>query len=325
MAAPRRRPLPAACLALLLAACGADAPAAQPPAGPSDPAAFEAARATAVRLQDGGGDERETLDALLAAHALDPAHAGINRRLGRAYSDAKLHEKALGHFSRAFASEPSDHETLLSIVTLRVRLGLLDQALSELPALLDDPEYAGEARYQKALILDQQGRREEALALVRDASDLSLELGYRCRSLHGRYLFEHGSWAEAEQEFARALAGRADYKEALRGMADCARRLGREDDARRWDGVLALFIELTDNIHMKSQRHAGERRAVLEQLVATYPAWGKGFLNLADVQAQLGDRPAACATLRAWLLRHGQQLAAADRGLVLARFCEDAP
>lgn len=324
MAAPRRRPpsaagLAPALVALLLAACGGDPPA--PAAGRADPAAFAAALERAARLQDGGGDARAALEALLAAHALDPAHAGINRRLGRAYSDAKLHEKALAHFEAAVRSDPADHETLLSVVTLRVRLDQADAALADLPPLLDDPRYAGEARYQKALILDRLGRREEAEALARDTADLSDELAYRCRSLHGRFLFEQGRWEEAAAEFARALAGRADYKEALRGAADCARRLGREDEARRWDDVLALFIRLTDNVFLASPRHAAERREVLERIVATYPEWGKGFQELAELQAAAGDRPAACATLRAWLQRHGGGLSDTERAAMEARYC----
>jgi tetratricopeptide (TPR) repeat protein len=329
MAAPRRRPpftarLAPRLAALLLAACGGEPPAA-PATGPSDPAAFATALERAARLQDGGGAEREALEALLAEHALDPAHGGVNHRLGRAYSDAKLHEKALEHFEAAFRADPADHETLLSIVTLRVRLDLLDAALADLPRLLDDPRYAGEARYQKALVLDRQGRREEAEALARDTADLPDVLAYRCRSLHGRYLFEQGRWEEAAAEFARALAGRADYKEALRGAADCARRLGREDEARRWDEVLALFVRLTDNVFLQSPRHAAERRAVLEQVVATYPEWSKGFQELADLQAAQGERAAACATLRAWLQRHGGHLSAAEGTAMEARYCGKNP
>lgn len=330
MAAPRRRPLPALVLAALLAGCGGDAPVRDAPVrdatgGARDPAAFEAARALAVRLQESGGDARAVLDALLAAHALDPDHPGINRRLGRAYSDAKLHEQALAHFERTLAAEPDDQETRLAIVTLRVRLGLLEAALADLPPLLSDPQLAGEARYQQALILDQLGRREEAEALVRDSADLPADQAWRCRSLHGRYLFEHGRWEEAAGEFAQALAGRADYKEALRGAADCARRLGREDEARRWDGILALFVELTDNVFMDSPRHAAQRRAVLEKLVATYPEWSKGFLELADAQTAAGEGDAACATLRAWLLRHGADLGASERAALEQRFCGGAP
>src|SRR5262249_60011895 len=133
------------------------------------------------------------------------------------------------------------------------------------------PEYAGEARYQEALIRDQQGRREDAEALVSDTAGLSPAQAYRCRSLHGRYLTEAGDWAAASAEFAAALAGRPDYKEALRGAADCARRLGHEDEAKQWDERLALFVDLTDNVYMHTPRAAGQRRAVLEQLVVAYP------------------------------------------------------
>src|SRR5215510_9213 len=148
-----RRALPLA-LSALLACDGSgagDAPAsAQPaPAQPADPAAFEAARARAVHLQDSGGDPQQVLDALLEAHRLNEKHPGINRRLALLYSDLKLYEQSLHHFQLLHDAQPEDHEVLLSLVTLQVRLGQLDAALANLPPLLSDTKLAGEGRYQQ--------------------------------------------------------------------------------------------------------------------------------------------------------------------------------
>ncbi|HEX5012329.1 MAG TPA: tetratricopeptide repeat protein [Planctomycetota bacterium] len=321
-----RRALPLALSALL--ACDGSAPGgtqpspAQPTATqPADPAAFEAARARAVHLQDSGGDPQAVLDALLAAHRLNEQHPGINRRLAVLYSDLKLYEPSLHHFQLLHDAQPDDHDALLSLVTLQVRLGQLDAAMANLPPLLADQHLAGEGRYQQATILDLQGRRPEAEALVADLSGLSPEQAYRCFSLRGRYEFEKGDMAAAAADFAAALSGRPDYKEALRGAADSARRLGHEDEARRWDEVLELFVDLTDNVFINTPKAAPQKRAALEKLVAAYPAWGKGFLELADMQAKAGEKDAACATMRAYLAARGSELAPGDRDKLEQHFC----
>ncbi len=302
---------------LLLAACGPSSAA--PVANSAD---FETARQQALKLQEDGAPPEEQLEALLAAHRLDPAHAGINRRLGRVYTDLRRPEEALAAFQRVLLAQPDDHETLMATVTVHVWLARLDEALALLPALLADPQFAGEARYQKALVLDQQGRREEAEALVAETQGLSAPQAFRCHSLRGRYLSERGDWAGASAEFARALAGRPDYKEALRGAADCARRLGRGDEARRWDARLALFVELTDSVYAQSARLEKPRRAILEKLVADYPAWGDGFLELAALQQRAGDQRAACRTVEAYLAAHGAGVPADQRAALRKRFCE---
>src|SRR5262249_37588055 len=107
MSASRTLPL----ALLLLAACGSKAAPtaanAAPPAAPApvDKAAFEAARAKAVKLQESGAEQQEVLDALLAAHRLDPAHPGINRRLGQVYSDLHLNDQALESFKAVLAAQ----------------------------------------------------------------------------------------------------------------------------------------------------------------------------------------------------------------------------
>jgi tetratricopeptide (TPR) repeat protein len=314
-----RRALPPA-LCLLLACDGGAAGAGDAPPA-ADPAAFDAARVRAVRLQDGGGETSEVLAALLEAHKLDTRHPGVNRRLAQLYADLKLHEQALHHFELLHAAQPSDNDVLLSIVTLQVRLGLLDGALANLPPLLADKKLRGDGLYQQATILELQDRRADAEALLADLSGLTPEQAYRCLSLRGRYAFERGDWEAAAPEFAAALTGRPDYKEALRGAADCARRLGREEEAQHWDEVLQNFIVLTDNIFIDTPKAAPQKRAALEKLVVIYPAWGEGFMKLAEIQQRAGERDAACATVRAFLAAHGEKLAPAERTRMKEHYC----
>ena len=313
-------------LVLLLAACGQEAAApAAPSAPPVDRAAFEVARNRALKLQDTGAEQQEVLAALQAAHAIDPNHPGVNRRLGQLYADLRLNDQALEAFKAVLVAQPQDHDVLMNVVTIQVRLGHSEEALAAMGPLRADPAFAGEARYQEAVIRDQQGRREEAEALAADVKGLTPDQAYRLRSLHGRFLTERGDWAAAEADFAQALAARPDYKEALRGAADCARRLGREDEAAAWDERLSLLIELTDNVYMKTSKQAARRRDVLERLVVSYPAWGGGFLELADVQHKAGESEAACKTIDAYLAAHGAEVPKEQHAPLRKRFCGKSP
>jgi tetratricopeptide (TPR) repeat protein len=143
--------------------------------------------------------------------------------------------------------------------------------------------------------------------------------------LRGRFLFENGDWAGAAEAFGRALAVRPDYKEALRGAADCARRLGNEDEAHRWDERLLLFVELTDSVYAGSAKAAPRKRAALEQLVADYPAWGEGFLELAELQQGAGEHKAACRTIESYLAAHGAEVPAGQQESLRQRFCGKGP
>lgn len=325
-----RRRLVALAVALLAGAC-TDAPSATRPgaagaeaAAPADPAAVEAARKQAVALDEAGGLLPPRIDALRAALALQPDHYGLNYRLGRNYAELRLHEQALEHFLRAWQARPDDLLTLLSIVTLQVRLEKYDEALRHIEALLADEALRGEALYQQALAHDQQGRRDLAREALRAAADLPAERAYRCRAMEGRLLLEDGEFLPARAAFEAARSGRPDYKEALKGLADVSRRLGDEPAAQRWDELLGLFIELTDNVQMRAPEGAAARRAVLERIVAAYPDWPAGFQQLADAQLGAGERDAACATVRAYAERYAAALSEEQAHALLERYCGGA-
>lgn len=277
-----------------------------------------------MSLQESGADPAQTLAALLVAWQIDPGHYGINHRLGQLYADQGQHEQALDHFRRALAARPDDSQTRLDVVSLEVRLGQFDAALADLPPLEPDAHLRGEAHYLKAILLDQRGERDAALALVQDVAGLTPAEAYRCESLHGRFLFEAGDFAGAQTRFRAALAGRPDYKEALRGLADSCRRLGDDAQAARCDEVSALFLELTDNVFIRSPQGRAQRREVLEKLLAAYPDWKEGFPKLADLQVELGDRDAACRTIEAFLAAHGASLKPDAVASLRRHYCDEA-
>jgi tetratricopeptide (TPR) repeat protein len=287
---------------------------------PVDEQAYKARKQQALALADQSKNQRDVLEALIDVHALREDDYAINHRLGRVYADMKLHEQSLHHFDLAWRAKPEDTETLLSIVRLEIRLGMLAEAEEHLQPLLADALFRGEGLYELAIIRDQQGRRDEALVLVADLGGLTPEQGYRCASLHGRFLLESGDTYAARERFAAALFGRGDYKEALKGMADSLRRLGRGDEAARWDRILELIVELTDSVYMRSIQAAPQRIAVLEELNRIYPEWVDGYRRLAELHVKLGNAEQACAAIEAFLRNHPEVPAGQASGL-RARYC----
>jgi hypothetical protein len=134
-----------------------------------------------------------------------------------------------------------------------------------------------------------------------------------------------GDFESARSGSLGAVAGGPPPRGALSGGAYRARRLGREDEATRWDEVLALFVQLNDSVFADAADRHAERRALLETLLDAYPAWGAGFEQLAELQRSQGDRTSACATLERWLTHHGDDLAPDAASALPRRYSEDGP
>lgn len=305
-------------------AAGADEPS-SPRDGPPALAprfqgrSFEDIRNEAFRMQEGREESGLVLEALRAAHALDPGAYGVNRRLGQVYGDVKLNVEALEHYRMARAARPEVLEDGLAVVRLLLALDRREEALEELKPLLEDDSTRGEALFHQARILDFLGDREAALDVVRSAEGLEPAQAYHAISLHGRFLMEQGDHAAAEALFRTALAGRSDYKEALRGMADACRRQGRPDEAEHWDTILRLFLDLTDNVFVR--KRPAERRATLEGIVREYPQWTPGFQQLALQLRREGDHDGACRVIGEFLDAHAELVGPDEAAALRDRFC----
>lgn len=308
---------------VLLAVACTDATGGATGAGPADPAAFEAARDRAFRLLDDGAEDAVALAALVEAHRLDPSAVGVNLRLGDLHARLDQGVDALRHYQAALAARPGDQGLLVTVVGLELQLGRDGEALDLLPRLAADPALAGEALHLEARILDLRGERDQALERLRRAEALPAEQSWRAVSLLGRLLFQDGEFAEARACFSRALVVRPDHKEALKGLADASRRLGRTDEAARWDEVLALLLALTDDEYVRKRVEL--RREKLTRLVEIHPAWTGGFTQLAELLRKTGDRAGACTVIESLLARHGAVLGADEAGRLRATHCGSAP
>jgi len=319
---PLRRRFGPARLALagLVLLCGGGMACSESPApAADDEAAFEQARDLAFRLHDAADDPAEALTALLAAYELRPDVYGVNHRLGLVYADLKRNEKALEHFQKAHAAKPDEVDDRLAIVRLLLANGEHEAALPWITPLLDVPGARGEALFHQARVLDLLDRRDEALQCLVEADGLPVEEAYHALSLHGRYLAEAGDFAAAEALFLRALSGRPDYKEALRGLADTCRRQGRTEEAAHWDRLLALFLDLTDNVFIRKQ--PAKRREILEHLTAEYPQWTPGFQQLALLLRREGQDAEACHVIERFLEVHGAKVSEQDAAALRQKFC----
>jgi tetratricopeptide (TPR) repeat protein len=308
---------------LLSVGCGGERPA--PAIAQVDDAEFEQLRARAVALHERGDDPAASRAALEAALALRPGHFGLNQRLARLCLDLRLHEPALQALERAHETRPEDPRILLTIISLQIRLGRFDEALARVPGVVDDPELRGEALYQQALALEQLGERDAARTAARQTDSLPPERGYRAQAMLGRMALEDGDFQTARGFFERARVGRPDSREALKGLADSARRLGLEQEADRWDGLLDMFVALNDSAFARTPEQASARRARLEALIDVYPEWSAGYEELAELQRAQGDAAAACGTIEAWLAVHGTGMPAAAAAKLRQRYCTETP
>jgi tetratricopeptide (TPR) repeat protein len=308
-------------LILGLGLCACDGGEPQPPAA-ADPAEFEKLRNHAFRLFDAGGDLVAIREALAAAYVLRPDAYGVNWRLGQVHADLKLNSEALDHYEAAWAARQDDGDILLRVITLQTELGRDEDALALMPGLAAFAPLAGEALALEATLRDHRGERDLALALVERAAELEPALAYRAQSLHGRFLMQAGDLDGAHERFSSALAGRADYKEAVKGLADTCQRLGREAEAAHWQQVLSLLLDLTDDVMARKKKVM--RRNRLEQLVELHPQWEGAFQQLADLQRNAGDTDQACATIETYIALHGTEWDPLDVIRLRQRYCSGA-
>jgi tetratricopeptide (TPR) repeat protein len=189
-----------------------------------------------------------------------------------------------------------------------VRLEDDDGASQALEPLMGHERLGGDAAYQMAGIHERRGDRERALLCLTSVLELPAQASFRAAAMHGRMLMEDGDLAGAYQQFEKARAGKPDLLEALKGLADTSRRLGRDDEAKHWDRVLAILLSLKDDSLIRTPERADKRLGLLSEITDLYPDWFMGFRELANQLAQRGDPVGACHVIESMLAVHGDQI-----------------
>lgn len=312
----------AACLVAALVGCGDESAADAPPA--VDEAAFMELKREAIAVHERGRNRAKAIDLLEEVASLRPGQAGIHRRLGQLHTELKNNDDALRHHELALEAAPGDLTSAAAVVALRRQTGN-DEGVEELIDLLVASDtHRGDGLYYRAHRHYQAGRIDETLATLDQARGLPSSSAYRCASLHGVVLVEEGRFEEALERFEAALRGRADYKETLNGLALVHRRLGHDEQADRWQRIHRLFLDLTDDVYMKSRKRAGDRAEVLEEITRAYPEWTDGFRDLADLYVKHGNVKAACATIER-LVEVNPSMPSSVRTQLVKQYCGGRP
>jgi tetratricopeptide (TPR) repeat protein len=274
-------------------------------------------------LDESGADPEGALVALLALHDQRPGYAGINRRIARLQVDRLQHTEALRFYERVYRAEPDDVDSLLMIVKLKVRLENDDGALLALDPLMGHERLGGEAAYQMASIHERRGDRERAFRCLTSVLDLPAQVSFRAAAMHGRMLMEDGDLSGAHARFEQARAGKPDLLEALKGLADTSRRLGRHDEAKHWDRVLAILLSLKDDSLIRTPERADKRLGLLSEITDVYPDWYLGFRELANQLVQRGDTVGACHVIESMLVVHGDQIGNQGAEKLRRAYCQE--
>lgn len=93
--------------------------------------------------------------------------------------------EALAQLDRAIALEPGSAEARLNRANVLVELGRLDEADAAYAGLVDDPDVGAAALWGQAAVLDSRGREARAAALRQAAASRAPDLADRCVHLSG--------------------------------------------------------------------------------------------------------------------------------------------
>jgi uncharacterized protein len=127
-----------------------------------------------VHLQKKEWEEAEAAYRKVLEH--DQGNAAIHFQMGRMYQDRERWSEAAGSFEAAIASDPAHAEAWYQLGRTGAMSGEnLDRALEAIEIFIDrfssvsDPAYRAGSWWRKGMILDRQGRIEEAIAAYRRA------------------------------------------------------------------------------------------------------------------------------------------------------------
>lgn len=258
--------------------------------------------------------DRTVQAALARARAGRPAPPAPSLRTGAAeammipaaaFGGGRQFETALAYARLALHLDPRLDDARVLVGDLAAASGDVDGARRAYLALKPDSDLYPSSRARLALLLNDDGRKPEALALIREAAAVAPEDG-AVLTAYSALLAGNGREAEAADVFDRALAterGRGDWRLWwLRGSA--RERAGRWPEAERdLQEALRLAPEEPDVLNSlgyswidRGQR-LPEAMAMVQKAAALRPRSGAIVDSLGWAQYRLGQYGPAVETL----------------------------
>ncbi len=160
-------------------------------------------------------------DCYLKVVNADPAAVQAYRRLGRAYSkraDRASLDAALKMLERAWTLDPSDRDTCLELLSVRVAVGRDAEALDQVGDLVRRFPDCARAHMHHGSLLYRAGQWPEALTAFRTAHRVEPH-EYQALFNLASITFEMGQFQEAEDLFLKAIALDTTQIEAQHNLA----------------------------------------------------------------------------------------------------------
>ena len=231
--------------------------------------------------------------------------------------------EGLEHGERAVELDPSNPGGLGVLADAQTELGLYDEALASVQAMLDlNPDLSSYARvsYQRELHGQLDGAIE-AMEKSFDAGVAGSENAEYVRVLIGNLHFSRGEIDVAERIYEDSLAARPDFVYALAGLARVRAAQGQTDEAvELFDAVIArnplpeFVVSLGETLEGAGRAEEAQRQyelvGAIEQL---FMANGVDVdLDLALFEANHGDDPARAVELARGAYERTPNIRAAD-------------
>lgn len=293
-----------------------------PRADPKDKIALHQAIMWAQTFIGRGQDdeaERRLNNALAEDDGLIEAH----QMLGNIASREEDFEAAAGHFRRALELQPEHKVALYGLATAYKKMGQDDEALLGFQRLQSLAPHDSKAVIAMTGIYFRQGRLDQALALLEEATsqpDLA-RIPTRLHSQHGELLLRMGRLEEAANQLRLAIAKNPRSPTPFFHLAKIAEGEGKRDDAiELYEAALArrpnLYPALVELARLYGQRRDPERgdlekqRQLYESALERDPDFIRGYFGLARwlLDNSDGDLPRAEELVREGLRRDTRNL-----------------
>ncbi|ARA94733.1 hypothetical protein AWN76_017275 [Rhodothermaceae bacterium RA] len=184
--------------------------------------------------------------------ALDPTYRGARLNLGNlAFRRGRLRE-ALTHYREELAVQ-DDPRVRVYMGHAYAELGRVDSARQAYEQALARNDSLAEAHIRLAVLLEDNGELEQALARARRALALKPnDPDYRY--IAGNLLLQNGLLAEAEAELRRTIEQQPTHAKAHYSLSVALARQGRQDDAQRYLARVDSLRQLEESLDTFQRR-----------------------------------------------------------------------